>query len=363
MHTNRYRYVLTSYREDGTMLTRRAIAADWAALAYWGEFQALRRGSIGPEGPASTTVEPVWHETTGAPCVGALKLLVQGEGRSVEFDVPGTWFDDIAQQGSGALVKQGLLQTGETFRYVVSAFPVDPAGGGRTAPARAAVAVREVRPALEIVRRPLGRRRQRPRPAGNGSDPDVPVIVPGRVIDQTAELARRAGAYETGGVLIGNICRDGDTDVLYVDVTAQVPARRAKSELTKLTFTPEAWTDVQDAITLRRRGEIMLGWWHSHSYMKETCKGCEKQKDGSCQANAAFMSGDDVALHRTTFPRAYSLALVVADSPCSGVTWAMFGWRQGHVAVRGFDIHRPDRQGGQETTETAAVAAQGENHG
>ena len=341
MDTSRYRYVLTSCREDGTVLARTAIAPDWTALAYWGEFQAVRRGAVAPGAAVSTTIEPVWHAAAGAPCVGGLKLSVAAAGASVEYDVPGTWFNAVAQRGSGVLVKQGLLQAGETVTYVVSAFPADPPGGVARAAGPARATVREVREPLDIVERPLGERRGRREAVGPAGDLDVPAVVPGRVIDQAVDLARRAGAYETGGVLIGHLCRDGAAGPLYVDVTAQVPARRARSELTKLTFTPEVWTDVQGAITLRRRGEIMLGWWHSHSYMKETCKDCDKQKDGSCQASAAFMSADDVALHRTTFPRAYSLALVVADSPCSGVTWAMFGWRYGQVAPRGFDMVRP----------------------
>jgi hypothetical protein len=102
---------------------------------------------------------------------------------------------------------------------------------------------------------------------------------------------------------------------------------------------------VQAAIDLRRAGEAMVGWWHSHSYMKETCKDCEKRKEQTCKAGAAFMSGEDCLLHRTVFPRAHSVALVISDSPCSGVSWALFGWKRGVVAERGFytsDAGAPD---------------------
>jgi hypothetical protein len=72
--------------------------------------------------------------------------------------------------------------------------------------------------------------------------------------------------------------------------------------------------------------------------LKESCKDCEKLKDKSCTTSAAFLSSADRALHRTVFPRAYSIALVMSDSPCSGLTWRLFGWRSGRIEARDFHI-------------------------
>ena len=347
MYTNNYRYAITWCTQTGEVLASEPIRPDLAPLAYWAEFQALRFECIAPGAVVATTIEPVWHGQAGAQRVDALKLRVEAGAQPVNLDVPVSWFDPVARAGSSVLVEQGLLEAGETFKYIVSASPLS------VAPRVPGSSVRAIEPVLDVVERPLAGRLESCTVEEGRDELDVPVILPGSVIEQTGELARAAGAYETGGILIGDICRDGETRELYIDVTAQIPAQYTRSELTQLTFTPETWTDVQDVITRRDRREIMCGWWHSQSYMKETCKDCSKGKDGSCNVNAAFMSGDDVALHRTTFPRAYSLALVVGDGPCSGLTRALFGWRRGVVAARGYHI---------ECDQTPVLAAAG-RHG
>jgi len=361
MYTNRYRYVMTWCKQDGTVLRRAPVQLDWSELADWARFQALVRGQVQTGSPGEVTVEPVWHATAGAPCVGAISLHVEAGAEPLDLEVPASWFDSPAQRGSGTLVQQGLLQAGELFNYVVTA-SVRADVFEQTATGRSTI--QAIEPAIDVLDRPLNGRLDRCVPSGVHDALDARVIMPSDVIDQTSELTQAAGANETGGVLIGNVCRDTDTGEVYLDVTAQVHARYARSDLTKLTFTPETWTDVQDVITGRGLGESMLGWWHSHSYMKETCKDCDKGRDGSCAVSAAFMSGDDVALHRTTFPRAYSLALVVANSPCNGLTWALFGWRYGRVKSRGFHIHRPEGLTGEPTADAlAAAAVTAEAHG
>ena len=355
MYTNRYRYVITLCRKDGTVLRQAPVQLDWSELADWARFQALLQGRTRPGAPVNVVIEPVWHETAGAPCVGTVALHVEAGADPLDLDVPASWFDSPAQAASGTLVQQGLLQAGELFNYVVSASlradVYEPASTNGPA-------IRVIEAPLDVRDRPLNGRLDRCVPSGVHNTLDARVIIPSDVIDQTGELTQAAGANEAGGVLIGNICRDGGGEV-YLDVTAQVHARYARSDLTKLTFTPQTWTDVQNVISARGLSESMLGWWHSHSYMKETCKDCEKSRDGSCGVSAAFMSGEDVTLHRTTFPRAYSLALVVANSPCSGLTWALFGWRHGRVQSRGFDIHRPARLTGEPSGEAPAAAAVG----
>ena len=100
----------------------------------------------------------------------------------------------------------------------------------------------------------------------------------------------------------------------------------------------ETWTATQSALDLRGQGELQVGWWHSHSFLKETCANCEKHKNGTCQADAAFFSVEDGHLHRTVFPKAYSVGLVVADSPCAGLTFSLYGWREGMIAPRGYYV-------------------------
>jgi hypothetical protein len=93
---------------------------------------------------------------------------------------------------------------------------------------------------------------------------------------------------------------------------------------------------VQAALELRTLGESMLGWWHSHP-VREWCKNCPEEKRKQCSLARGFLSEDDRLLHRTVFPRAYSLALLVNDID-GGPTFSLFGWSGGAIEAR--DFHR-----------------------
>jgi hypothetical protein len=51
-----------------------------------------------------------------------------------------------------------------------------------------------------------------------------------------------------------------------------------------------------------------------------------------------FFSVDDVMLHRTVFPRAHSIALVLSDYHQGNgePSVQLYGWNQGMIALRGF---------------------------
>jgi hypothetical protein len=54
-----------------------------------------------------------------------------------------------------------------------------------------------------------------------------------------------------------------------------------------------------------------------------------------------FLSEDDRLLHRTIFPRAYGLALVVNDVSFSDPTHSLFGWRNGLIELRDYRVLDP----------------------
>jgi proteasome lid subunit RPN8/RPN11 len=170
---------------------------------------------------------------------------------------------------------------------------------------------------------------------GNADEDDLPLFVPEEVLMEAKALSKQAGAKETGGILIGHLNRDAFVPEIFARVTAQIPARHTESSLTSLTFTSATWTDVRAALDLRRKNEIMLGWWHSHP-VREWCKGCSPSSRKACSMAVDFFSAHDHALHRTIFPRAYSVALVVNDLAEDDATFSMFGWRRGLLEARGF---------------------------
>jgi hypothetical protein len=163
---------------------------------------------------------------------------------------------------------------------------------------------------------------------------------------------------ETGGVLVGRLRRDGGPHAapaaLFVEITAQVPAPHTQAQSTKLTFTAETWAAVQAAITLRRQGELMLGWWHFHP---DFCRlrRCPAERRAGCAGASPFFSAEDVHLHATCFPSAYHVALLVSDSTPDGMSWSLFGWSQGMVTARSFHVlaDSPTATGGSHATHAA----------
>jgi hypothetical protein len=61
-------------------------------------------------------------------------------------------------------------------------------------------------------------------------------------------------------------------------------------------------------------------------------------------------------MHGALFRAGYHVGLLLSDSTAGGLAWAMYGWRQGMVAPRGF--HVLDDQQEEATHVTHAAARQ-----
>jgi len=174
----------------------------------------------------------------GEPYVGALQLTMEDTtGAHFEQALPVACLAPAAQHVSRALVREGLLKEGEVFRYVTSAYRVqsDP-DTSEAAPATAmarwdcpasrdsrvgdspqnrgqsldeVIDVEEVASALPLRESRLADTLTRATPFVPTDDVDLPVFIPRDVLDETAELSRRAGSLETGGILVGYLHVDG----------------------------------------------------------------------------------------------------------------------------------------------------------
>ena len=320
-------YAVQVVREDGTEVGQVPIQVDWEPARESLRLAALESGV--PTDAAfllECAIHPIWHAERGQPFLGGIEMSAgAGELRetlSLEY------FSDAARSVTKRMVAEGTLQKGDLVRCLPVAF---------------AEPVRE-EPSLTRHGRPIPpriplREGLLPEYASQASlfgttDQELPVFVPRDVLEQATEQTEREPGRETGGILIGNLWRDRESGSLFVGVTAQIPARHTEATSSKLTFTPETWSDLQAALTLRGKQEIMVGWWHSHP-VREWCKACAPEKRAECALAQGFLSEDDRMLHRTVFPRAYSVALVVNDLE-SGPTFSLFGWSGGRIATREF---------------------------
>jgi hypothetical protein len=246
--------------------------------------------------------------------------------------IPWSYFQQSVEGSVKRLVEDGTLRVGEAFVYEICAFPThrqEPAH--TTAPG---APVNEGSGALALDRAALTPRRARAvRMCESAWDAgDFPVLVQPAVISEATEQARAAGMRETGGILVGHLRRDTATSEVYAEITAQIPATRAQAGSTQLCFTAETWSAVSDALALRSRNEIWLGWHHYHPFF---CRRCDRVQRDQCALSRPFFSRDDCELHRTVFDAAFSVALLLSDVGEASLSYDWFGWRHGRIAARG----------------------------
>jgi hypothetical protein len=339
-----YRWVASFYRDDGTAVGEAPLAVDWEPASEWARWSGVRaRGHADAFVPATETLAPRWHPEVGEPYLAGARLVIElADGERVASDLSTGYFAAAVRAATARLVERGELAEGETCRFLIAAYP-QPAAEIASPPL---FALRERMPELALRSAALAPFERASSLVDASEADDAPVFLPRAALAEADELALAAGARETGGVLIGHLSLDPSCGELFAEVTAQIPARAAKGELTKLTFDPATWTDVQAALRLRKHGEIMLGWWHSHP-VREWCRDCAPEKRAGCRLAAGFLSAHDRALHRTVFPRAFNLALVVNVIEGDRPTHSLFGWRCGVIVQRGYRVLEDVRRRGE----------------
>jgi proteasome lid subunit RPN8/RPN11 len=331
-------------KRDGTPLGQIPVAADWEPAWEAARFLAIRRfprAAIGANAVAE--VRPAWHEDLGPPYVSAVDvaLHVPGAGK-LSCRVPNSFFKSLASDASVPLVKKGSLQAGEHFNYLISAFPSPPAVRD-VAQLRARFEIEEVPTPLPLKSSLLDDFSARSFPAGEQNEEDIPVFVHQHVLAEADQLTRDAAAVETASVLIGHMHRDTSGGDLFLEVTAQIPARNSQATALKVTFGPETWNAVQSALALRSGNEQWVGWFHSHPAASWCNPDCPPENRAKCPMQRSFFSADDCDVHRTVFFKAFHIALLVTNTD-AGLEHALFSWRNGVIVQRGFQILKNEEE-------------------
>ena len=332
-----YRFVLEVRTLNGDVLFSEALEPDWEPAVQGTRLVGLRTlGVRHHDGGAESSVVPVWHAAAGQPMVQWLRVRMTADGHDWFADFQtNEYFAGAAHAVVAARLAAGQLGPDDRVRYAVAAYPAE--------------ALRPVshRPRLQVVDRPqpldvrdraFSALAARAIACGESDPADVEVVLPETLLDEVCALTEAAGERETGGILIGHLCRDENRGDVGLEITAQIPARHAVSAAEKLTFTSETWTDVRGAVALRKQGELLVGWWHSHPAFS-WCARCPIERQRVCQLASGFLSADDKALHRSVFAGAYTQALLVTKS-VAGLDTRVFGWRGGVLKARGFRVSR-----------------------
>ena len=332
MPNDHFRYALELFRNDGASAGQFPVEVDWEPIRQWVRFDAFRRDEQTEKDSQACPVRPFWDETMGKPYVSGFQPVSKGPMADDKPQViPTQFLSSPARSLANQLIDEGKLESG-AFAFRVLAYPVSD-----QEPTGYSMAVETVDPDPPVAEGELPELQPRATQCGDLAEHDMPVFVPQRVLDECRELTAAAGDQETGGIIIGSLCRDAAMGTVFLRASAQIAAQYTVAGGTSLAFTPETWIQVQGAIDLRRRDEIMLGWWHSHP-VKTWCKECPPEKRKKCPLLVDYFSAQDRLLHRAVFPAAYSIALVVNELADDKQTLSMFGWRQGMVIQRGFQV-------------------------
>jgi hypothetical protein len=333
-----YRFVAEATSHQGEPLGMLPLAPDFEPALQGCQLEGMRQGRLplrmryGPGGE----IAPIWDPGRGQPYVaGARASLEAPDGGRFCFDVRKPYFQAAVETASSALVEGAKLAAGERFTYRLCAFPQPQPGTRHDPPAENAFTVEAIPQPLHVAPGAIALllRSARPRSTDVAQEADLPVFIDAAVLGEAAELARQAADVETGGILVGQLHRDGTRSELFARINAQIPAPHTRSSRARLTFTPDTWSAVRAAIALRARDEIYLGWWHYHPHF---CKQCPPERRRNCLLSAPFFSDEDRALHRTVFGRGFDLALLLSDLGMDELSYDLFGWRQGLIAARSF---------------------------
>jgi hypothetical protein len=272
----------------------------------------------------------------GEPVIDGFRVHL-GQDRvvwSADFRM-GSYFAEAARAAVDTLLTERRVQVSERVRYGVAAFAID---SDAEVDRRVRFQTSEQPGTCVVASRPISQLVLQADDCGEPNSADFPVVIPDDVLREIYRCARDAGRIETGGILIGHLCRDPETEDIGVEITAQIPARHTVADAARLTFTSETWTDVRAAVDLRRAQELMVGWWHLHP-AHAWCEACPPERQQVCRLATGFLSPEDRALHRAMFPKAFTTALVVTNS-VSGLNPRLFGWRRGVLEPRGFRLMR-----------------------
>ncbi len=268
-------YTLLLCTEDGTVLSHSVVDVDWQPAIEWARLAALREAapSLEPAG-GEAGIEPEWSSEVGEPYISGFCVTDPQGARCVSFS--NGYFAKYVRAGSAGLVEQGKLRAGDLFRYLILALPRQEQV---LEPAR--IRFRSSEPtAIEISPASLAEFLAHATPSGTHQACDPPVFLPRQVLDEVTAIYRRNTDAETGGVFVGGLRRDDADGQIFLEVTAQIPALHTNADATRLTFTAETWRAVRAALALRRRGEIWVGWWHTHPVRSWTRAGEEQSPAG-----------------------------------------------------------------------------------
>jgi len=338
-----YRYRIELINDQAQLIAQRRLElADFERAVFEAHFHAFRLGLVPQYAPTlnGAAITPNFAGNANEPsrAAGFCITIPTEAAEPFACDYSFRYFAPLADELRGGHVLPQAEQAETTHYYTLHALLDDGQPTGLTADAL------ELGPAscqTPVVKR----RRAELRVSGAWDEPEKspwPVYVARSLIEQSLDLTRNRPDVETGGLLLGQLCRDPEDGVVYVLVTGLVDnSEHTEGTATTLTFNPESFAAARAMSDLRAAGrepESIIGWLHSHPF--RLCAACPLPNPVECISKVLFFSSDDRQLQATTFPQPFAIGLLVAvderiERALGRAPVRCYGWRNGVVEQRG----------------------------
>ena len=336
MSSAEYTYFATLEKPGGEPICDERLEVDFHPALECARFddRTRRMGSAHPPSPVPV-IRPVWSDANSPPYVRGFAVYASGR-EPVTTEFPLTYFSSAVSAASRRLVENGTLQAGQRFDYRVYALPNT--SRRHDAEPSCDVVADDAFPEFDTqnVTALLARAERIALPGVPDESASLApaILIPRRVLTEATELARQADDVETGGVLVGRLCRAANGRICY-RITAQIAAEHTVATRESLRFTPETWVSVNAAIQLRNLGETAMGWWHSHPWF---CRLCPPERRAVCALSTPVFSPADRAVHREVFVRPWNVALLLSFLGEQEPSYDVFAWKQGQIEATEFYV-------------------------
>jgi len=308
----------------------------------------LRRGHTGVAlGSVRTEILPVYREggASGRICGGFELVATDPEGREARLYFSRDCLAPVAARGARKLLERGALEPGQLYYFDLE--PSSPSAEGRDA----RFSGPEGRGVPELLGMPLAPLLERAEAAGDSlHGSHYPVLFTREAARRAERISRKGAAaspaVETGGLLVGPLCRCLDTGHVFSVVLDVIEATGSEATTYTLSYSGETWARVQTVLRARSRHPAtrhhrLLGQTHGHNFLPmggaAPCEACPHID--VCTRTSAYLSEDDRTWCRSVFSaEPWQISMVFGHDAKGRDVSAFYGQRGGSLVRRGYHV-------------------------